>query len=782
MPATTRARQGEGVVRAEESEQTDGDAARGRKKVLTRAHSCDSYQDGPASSPSSPHKARTLLIKLSTLSGDRIARTQSTGTETDRQYKFKWMLGVDGSKRRFVFFIVKYMALAYATFFVAMQYMTLGYLVLSAQRWGFLLHGKSFYLPHHTPESMTGMNYRNIFFTIAQKKGYSHRDIERMILLPTNSMFELSPIGLSTAWRPTEAEIEEAIHRNTLPSAAEIAEARGEIKDIRSTTAAAAAAAAAESAGGEGNLAAYTLQLIDSTFKKVAPSEMFDAGEGQPFVRIKGGTRSFFKKSGPITLIIFPGVVSEMIEVGPFGDLPIWEQSTFANTWKERLVYCSAVDPSDAWDSRGGGSKREEHLVCDSTDTVDKRFYMDHLEVKPDTMENLVDVGSIDAKEGDDSGAPPGTALVKLVRLNAIMGSLETIGTIERTATAYIRRISKVFALLGESMENVYILGYSRGASVALQMLSMTKKDGVAHDDSKYAWTKHVKGLVSLGGVLFGTEAADTIFYNGHVNKKICDLLTSTIETVAYSHEGDFGSMAHAQEVASNTKLFMEMSVELALIASKKEISKNMNAEFKDLGAPSPDYMKTAKMMTKFLFGTFHLKEAVSEYYENIKKFKVVVNYMEDAVVELTTHERMRWWSSHTIPVEGMQYLSIGATMGDPRSLKTKEHASFNILQLSDSADFQALRGFYYDLLTDSFGKQLNDGQVSVDRAMFWPALVKQLNPKQPDFRSTFLGIHGGHHWNLALPNVFDGTQDPFPRDVMVEAIATFISQDIAQS
>jgi len=63
-----------------------------------------------------------------------------------------------------------------------------------------------------------------------------------------------------------------------------------------------------------------------------------------------------------------------------------------------------------------------------------------------------------------------GTALVKLVRLNAIMGSLETIGTIERTATAYIRRISKVFALLGESMENVYILGYSRGASGVLYL------------------------------------------------------------------------------------------------------------------------------------------------------------------------------------------------------------------------------------------------------------------------------------------------------------------------
>lgn len=37
------------------------------------------------------------------------------------------------------------------------------------------------------------------------------------------------------------------------------------------------------------------------------------------------------------------------------------------------------------------------------------------------------------------AGAVPGRPLVKLVRLNAIMGSLETIGTLERTASAYIR-------------------------------------------------------------------------------------------------------------------------------------------------------------------------------------------------------------------------------------------------------------------------------------------------------------------------------------------------------
>ena len=54
-------------------------------------------------------------------------------------------------------------------------------------------------------------------------------------------------------------------------------------------------------------------------------------------------------------------------------------------------------------------------------------------------------------------------------------------------------------------------------------------------DDEKYAWTRHVKGMISLGGVLFGTEAADTIFYSGHVNQQLTALLTSTVEMVDYS-------------------------------------------------------------------------------------------------------------------------------------------------------------------------------------------------------------------------------------------------------
>jgi len=363
MPATRRAPKGKSPSRAsaspERASSSDSDAGiasggsvtspvQTGKRMLSSAHNwaLGGVGGGVLEGDVPGKKRRSFLVKMSKITGDRIVSSSETGTDTDRKYKFKWLLGTDGSKRRFLFFILKAVALLYGIFLFVAQYVAIGYVVLSAQRWGWLLHGKSFYLPHHTPESMrkTGMNYRNIFFTIAQKRGYSHRDIERMILMPTNAMLELSPIARDASWRPTEAQMEEALAGNQLPTPDEVDTAKREMKEVRSTSATATAAAAAQSAGGDGNVTAYILQHIDATFRRVRPSELFDAGEGQPFVRIKGGTRSLLRKSGPITLIVFPGVISEMIDPqAPFGELPIWEDSTFAKEWRQRLDYCSKV-------------------------------------------------------------------------------------------------------------------------------------------------------------------------------------------------------------------------------------------------------------------------------------------------------------------------------------------------------------------------------------------------------------------------------------------------------
>ena len=93
---------------------------------------------GDGASLASPTKTRSslrrrMLLHAAKLSGDRLVRNPQTGTDNDREYKFRWLLGTDGSKRRFIFFILKYLAFIYGTCVVLMQYMALGYVVLSAQ-------------------------------------------------------------------------------------------------------------------------------------------------------------------------------------------------------------------------------------------------------------------------------------------------------------------------------------------------------------------------------------------------------------------------------------------------------------------------------------------------------------------------------------------------------------------------------------------------------------------------------------------------------------------------
>ena len=87
---------------------------------------------------------------------------------------------------------------------------------------------------------------------------------------------------------------------------------------------------------------------------------------------------------------------------------------------------------------------------------------LDHIE---EPLEEMVTVGSIDASADDETNTP-GTPLVRLVRLNAIMGSLETVGTVERSSKTYLRRLTKVFNVIGEKLTNVYLFGYSRGGTV----------------------------------------------------------------------------------------------------------------------------------------------------------------------------------------------------------------------------------------------------------------------------------------------------------------------------
>jgi len=96
------------------------------------------------------------------------------------------------------------------------------------------------------------------------------------------------------------------------------------------------------------------------------------------------------------------------------------------------------------------------------------------------------------------------------------------------------------------------------------------------------------------------------------------------------------------------------------------------------------------------------------------------------------------------------------------------------------SLDFSSLRGNYYDLFAAST-HQLQDSQVPVQRARFWPELHSTLNPAQKPLKTYFMGTVGAHHWGLSFPRAFstkDGLEaNPYPRTLLLKSIGTFVAQ-----
>ena len=112
------------------------------------------------------------------------------------------------------------------------------------------------------------------------------------------------------------------------------------------------------------------------------------------------------------------------------------------------------------------------------------------------------------------------------------------------------------------------------------------------------------------------------------------------------------------------------------------------------------------------------------------------------------------------------------ATQGDSAS---QLHRDFTFH--GESLDFRTNRMFYYDLYT-THGEELNDGQVPVSRALFWPSLIQYLNPQQHRAQFTMLGVACVNHWAIAMDKVFDVEKNPFPRDVLLNSIGTFLHME----
>ena len=434
----------------------------------------------------------------------------------------------------------------------------------------------------------------------------------------------------------------------------------------------------------------------------------------------------------PITIVMFPGIFAEFIDILAMNEILTKQDSSFAIETAQKLA---AIEQSP--------SGRDSMFDLKQNTEVDV------------PLSAVVAAASMDDSHGQ--------ALVRLVLLKTPFMSLESLGTTSKKSAIMLRRLNKFLAAIG-TPKNMVFMGYSRGTPLALDVVSQA---------SDQPWFKSLRGVVSLAGVTYGTESADDAQKEGTPTFKYMQafqmLLTDLKET------DNLGTLEKPVQIAKNAATWLRFLNDMRKASPGVSFSE-LFAENRSVD-PSP----TLQSLTK-VYESLGLDRPIHNYSENIRKFKVFIREIIDGANSLTTKSRLAWWSQHTIPTDGIVYYSLVASMPDPdedptaKSLLSNQY-TYDSKSPDDLFLLSAQRGLH-----DSSGQALNDSQVVIYKSRFWPELAPLLNPHQQPFTSKFLGILGTHHWGLALTVVNknrNGTTNPFPRAALVKAIAAQVAMDV---
>ena len=455
------------------------------------------------------------------------------------------------------------------------------------------------------------------------------------------------------------------------------------------------------------------------------------------------------KPDNDIVLIVFNGILGEFIDAHPFDEL-FEKNSTFENEWNTVLTKDNILDST--WS-------------LDALSQVDK------------TMKELFDATSVD---NIHTNQPE----YRVLRYRPPFGSLDSIGTLASSSVGWLRRMSKIHAILKTNMKlnpRYVFVGYSRGANLALDVLARGHQRKDAH-----SWISDVTGLVSVGGPLFGAEGADFAHLPGHVFYDLLEPIRSFARKLDFEHEGDAGSMGHAKEILKNSYEFLKLGWELASVdqSAKSNTAKQAETMFQkecgDVGVPLPSLSVITDGFKQLLINNFDLMNPVGQYYENIKRVKIFVAAMLDGVKDLSTKSRLQWWNKKTNQLpKHIALFSIPATMpGAGEPIETLDQ-SVLFSSASTSADWWTNRMFYFASYGDT-GKQCQDGQVSCDRAIFWPEMMSRCGWDTNGRETGILAVIGSHHWGLALPYALDGVPSHLPRGAVLDGIgSTFVKREM---
>jgi len=497
-----------------------------------------------------------------------------------------------------------------------------------------------------------------------------------------------------------------------------------------------------------GSLAEY-----DAAYRTMRPRDFHAQSRRTPPVERAVG-RALRRR--PVHFVIVPGMFSELIPDAPF----------------EEVLRAGGAARA-RWDRDFRAREAAPH---DPNALLDTQYSNAALGEVARPIHDLVRVGSLDDEDG--------TPLVTLTYLRPEVGSLETLGVPDASARRYVARLEKYFAIAGLP-EDIHLLGYSRGAPVALSLLVQARK-------ANAAWAARVRGVVSLAGILYGTAAADFVFDPARPEKKLFDVMARFVEGELEScTEPSIGVVAR-NSARWSTFVGRLVAATLALPDHGAAF------EREGLETAGPDAAGMATLAKRALFGrgesgdgesafsALRLGEGVTfdEYCRNVTRFKTLARATTEAIYTLTTASRGRWFGANVLPGD-VRYYALTATMGDATTTGAPSPLATNAASYdARSIDHRSLRTAYYDLF-EATGEQLQDGRVAVQRGRFLPDIHAAMNPAQPPLRTHFMGTVGAHHFGLSFPRAMptnDGADaNPFPRTLLLRAMATFVAETEAR-
>lgn len=478
------------------------------------------------------------------------------------------------------------------------------------------------------------------------------------------------------------------------------------------------------------------LNATDQAFVSYRPLDLYRQGLQRQRGDVSISDINARLTATPVTLVLVPGYLSEFAGT-QFAAEAFKQDSILAKTWTAALAANRGADvATDTYYSLGDNSNIQ------------------------DSLGSVVSVASIDSATGP------------LVRLIAFgfpeKQTLESVGTIEEISDIYRRRLAKTLVLMDDQVGNLVFVGHSRGAAVALDMLAK------AHAANE-AWVANVKGVVSCGGVLTGSSAADrtaivgTLDYaNVAANRELANGLRS-------------GSSLNPFVLIANLRAFKRFkSTNEAL---KAKTTARLNSFFGTSPVHDSKYSGMEAIMDK-------LSEGLDQSGGGSKalKLKIFIGKTLAGLEGMRTSDRLNWWENNTLPAAGVKYYSVAASMTDPlRSDADRQLVERSPSLVIDSDDFKmGLKSYRSQLLEPSTAtfnydqaNSLTDGNVAVQRTIFWPKLIASLNPAN-QLETEFLGVLGVNHFALAHAKANDDSApNPFSRIALLKAIAAKAAFDM---